>query len=159
MIKIVESNYTSDGHGASIVQLLNDYATDIMGGSVELSERVKTNLVKELEKRDNIHTVLAFVEGKAAGLAISIEGFSTFSCMPILNIHDLVVPPEFRGRGISKLMLRKIEEIALRLGCCKLTLEVLEGNEVAKNLYKSMGFNSYELDPKMGRALFLEKKL
>ena len=159
MIEIVESSYTKDGHEKFIIELLNEYAGDITGGSTELSENVKKNLVKELENRENIHTVLAFVEGRAVGLIISIEGFSTFLCKPLLNIHDVVVSPEFRGRGIAKMMFRKVEEIAKRLGCCKLTLEVLEGNAVARSLYRSLGFNFYELDPRMGKALFLEKKL
>jgi ribosomal protein S18 acetylase RimI-like enzyme len=158
MIEIVESRYTKNGHQDFIVELLNEYASDIRSG-VGLSESVKARLVKELEKRDSIHTVLAFVDGKAAGIVISIEGFSTFSCMPLLNIHDVVVSPEFRGRGISRMMLKKAEEIASRLGCCKMTLEVLEGNEVAKNLYRSLGFNPYELNPEMGKALFWEKEL
>ncbi|KKK64216.1 hypothetical protein LCGC14_2986460 [marine sediment metagenome] len=158
MIEIVESKYTKDEHKKFIVELLNDYASDIRSG-VGLSESVKAKLVEELEKRDNIHTVLAFDDGKAVGIVVSIEGFSTFSCKPLLNIHDVVVSPEFRGRGISKMMLRKVEEIATRLGCCKMTLEVLEGNEIARNLYRSLGFNPYELDPKMGRALFWEKEL
>ena len=158
MIEIVESHYTTDGHQESIVKLLNEYAEDIRSGA-GLSESVKTRLVEELEKRDNIHTVLAFVDGKAAGIVVSIESFSTFSCMPLLNIHDVVVSPEFRGKGISKMMLVKVEEIALRLGCCKLTLEVLENNEVAKNLYRSLGFTPYELNSIMGKAMFWEKKL
>ncbi len=159
MIKIVESNYTTDGHQTIIIDLLNEYASDITGGGNGLSEYVKANLVKQFEKRKNIHTVIAFADGKPAGLVISIESFSTFACKPVLNIHDLVVSPECRGKGISKLMLAKIEEIALKLECCKLTLEVLEGNKIARNLYQSQGFTSYELDPKMGKALFLEKKL
>ena len=159
MIEIVKSNYTADGHQKFIIELLNEYATDITGGGVGLSENVMANLIKELEKRENIHTVIAFVDGNPAGLVISIEGFSTFSCKPLLNIHDMIISPEYRGRGIAKMMLGKVEEIALRAGCCKLTLEVLEGNNIARNLYKSFGFNSYELDPKMGKALFLEKKL
>ncbi|PKL74134.1 MAG: GNAT family N-acetyltransferase, partial [Candidatus Melainabacteria bacterium HGW-Melainabacteria-1] len=56
-------------------------------------------------------------------------------------------------------ILQKVEDIARRLGCCKMTLEVLEGNAVAVNLYRSLGFRNYELDPAMGRAYFLEKKL
>lgn len=157
MIEIVESNYTKDGHEKIIIELLDGYATDIMGGGVSLSDSVKTNLVKELEKRDGIHTVIAFVDGLPAGLVISIEGFSTFSCKPLLNIHDVFVSPNFRGRGISKMMLKKVEAIALRIGCCKLTLEVLEYNVVGKGLYKSFGFVPYELDPSQGRAIFLEK--
>jgi GNAT superfamily N-acetyltransferase len=117
MIEIVESRY---------------YAEGIRSG-VGLPAGVKTRLVEELEKRDNIHTVLPFVDGEAAGVTISIESFSTFLCKPILNIHDVVVSKEFRGRGISKMMLVKAEEIALRLGCCKLTLEVL-GKEIVTSL-------------------------
>ena len=159
MIEIVESNYTRDGHQDFILKLLDEYAADITGGGKGLSKDVKSNLVKELEKRKNIHTVIAFVNGKPAGLVISIECFSTFACKPLLNIHDVIVSPEYRKKGIAKKMLEKVEKIALASGCCKLTLEVLEGNKIARNLYKSLDFNSYELDPTMGKALFLEKKL
>jgi ribosomal protein S18 acetylase RimI-like enzyme len=159
MIEIVESNYTKDRHEKIIIELLDGYATDIMGGGVPLPDNVKANLVDELEKRDAIHTVIAFVDGRPVGLAISIEGFSTFACKPLLNIHDVFVSPNFRGRGIAKMMLTKVEEIALRMGCCKLTLEVLENNRVGKALYKSFGFAAYELDPRQGRAILLEKKL
>lgn len=159
MIEIVESNYTADGHEEFIAELLDEYASDITGGGVGLAENVKANVAKELEKRDNIHTVIAFVDGKPAGLVISIEGFSTFVCKPLLNIHDVIVSSRYRGQGIAKMMLGKVEEIALRSGCCKLTLEVLEGNTMAINLYESAGFKPYQLDPEMGKALFLEKKL
>lgn len=159
MIEIVESNYTRDGHEKIIIELLDGYATGIMGGGVSLSGSVKKNLVRELEKRDTIHTVIAFVDSVAAGITISIEGFSTFACKPLLNIHDLFVSPEFRGMGIAKQMLKKVDEIAAKKGCCKLTLEVLENNEAGKNLYRSLGFIPYKLDPAQGRALFLEKKL
>ncbi len=76
-----------------------------------------------------------------------------------MNIHDIFVDPIYRGKGISKKLLQKAEQIAIELGCCKLTLEVLEGNNPALSAYKSFGFKNFELDPKMGGALFLEKKL
>ena len=41
----------------------------------------------------------------------------------------------------------------------KLTLEVLEGNSVAQSAYRAFGFEGYELDPQMGKALFWQKKL
>jgi ribosomal protein S18 acetylase RimI-like enzyme len=56
-------------------------------------------------------------------------------------------------------MLDKLEEIARSKGCCKLCLEVLEGNVRAQKVYKSFGFASYQLDPSMGKALFWNKKL
>ncbi|RMM86761.1 Acetyltransferase, GNAT family [Pseudomonas savastanoi pv. glycinea] len=61
--------------------------------------------------------------------------------------------------GISQKMLLKVEEIARQRGCCKLTLEVLEGNEVAQGAYRKLGFDNYQLSPEMGRAMFWQKAL
>jgi ribosomal protein S18 acetylase RimI-like enzyme len=56
-------------------------------------------------------------------------------------------------------MLKEVEEIAKKKGCCKITLEVLEGNKVAQRSYKKFGFAGYELNPLMGKALFWEKPI
>lgn len=79
--------------------------------------------------------------------------------MPLLNVHDMVVAAKFRGRGLSRKILSKAEELARERNCCKLTLEVLEGNEIAQRAYRSFGFEGYQLDPRMGRAMFWQKKL
>lgn len=44
----------------------------------------------------------------------------------------MAVVPKFRGLGLSQRMLHKVEDIARQRGCCKITLEVLEGNAVAR---------------------------
>ena len=75
------------------------------------------------------------------------------------NIHDVVVLPEYRGRGIGLARLDFIESEARARGACKLTLEVLQGNEAAKRVYSKKGYATYQLDPKMGAAEFWEKKL
>jgi GNAT superfamily N-acetyltransferase len=159
MIEIVEADLSLPAHAKAMIQLMDAYAFDIIGGGQGLSNYVKANLPTELAKRKSAHVILAFVDAKPAGLVICLEGFSTFACKPLLNIHDVIVTLPYRRRGISKLMLQKAEEIALDLGCCKLTLEVLEGNHVAQSAYKAFGFSGYELNPEMGKALFWEKKL
>jgi ribosomal protein S18 acetylase RimI-like enzyme len=88
-----------------------------------------------------------------------IEGFSTFACRPLVNVHDLAVLPDYRGQRIAEKMLSLVEEIAIERGACKLTLEVLAGNASAIKLYARMGFSSYQLDPAMGQAQFLQKWL
>ena len=158
-MNIIEADFSDPVHSEAIIKLLNDYALDPMGGGKELSDFVKTSLTKELQKRDGAHAILAFIDGEAAGLLISFEGFSTFACRPLINIHDIVVTSRHRGKGLAKKMLQMLEEIALGLGCCKLTLEVLEGNSAAQAAYKSFGFAGYELDPEVGKAMFWEKKL
>ena len=153
------ADFNNPAHASAIVYLLNEYAKDDMGGGAPLSTYSQANLVKEMAKRPTIHVVLAFVSGKPVGLINCIEGFSTFACKPLLNIHDVVVLAKYRGQGISSQLLKKAEEIAASLGCCKLTLEVLEGNKLAQAAYIANGFAGYQLDPEMGRALFWQKKL
>ncbi len=159
MIDIVKADLSLPAHAEATIQLMDAYALDPMGGGQGLSNYVKANLLAELAKRKSAHVILAFVDAKPAGLIICLEGFSTFACKPLLNIHDAIVTLPYRGRGLSKLLLQKAEAIALDLGCCKLTLEVLEGNHIAQAAYKSFGFSGYELNPQMGKALFWEKKL
>lgn len=159
MKEILVADLSSPQHATAVVHLLNEYAKDAMGGGTELPEFVKNNLVSELRKRPGAHVVLAVVDGLPAGMAICFEGFSTFACKPLLNVHDIIVDKKYRGLGLSKNLLAKAEEIAIRLGCCKLTLEVLEGNTIAQAAYKASGFAGYELDPKMGKALFWQKQL
>ena len=159
MINILEANPLNPVHAKAIVQLLDEYARGPMGGGQPLSEVVKTNLPMALSKRSNAYVILAFDGNTPAGLIICFEGFSTFACRPLLNIHDVMVSARYRGQGISKRLFEQVEVIARRLDCHKLTLEVLERNSIAQSAYRSVGFNSYQLDPMMGHALFWEKKL
>jgi GNAT superfamily N-acetyltransferase len=159
MVKIVQADYGLPAHGEAIVRLMEAYASDPMGGGQGLSDYAQANLVAALGNCAMARSVLAIVDGEAVGLINCFEGFSTFACQPLLNIHDVVVLPEFRGRGLSKLMFAKVEEIARSIGCCKLTLEVLAGNAVAQGAYRAVGFAGFELDPAMGQALFWQKKL
>jgi ribosomal protein S18 acetylase RimI-like enzyme len=159
MIEIIEADLSLPHHAIDLVRLLNEYAQDPMGGGEALTPYVQENLARELHQRKHTHVVFAQVDGIAAGLLICIEGFSTFACQPLLNIHDVIVSQSYRGKGISQQLLLKAEEIAHRSGCCKITLEVLEGNHIAQAAYRSAGFSGYQLDSTYGRALFWQKKL
>ena len=76
-----------------------------------------------------------------------------------MNVHDVVVLPDYRGRGIAAQMFATVETIAVERGACKLTLEVLSGNRAARKLYEKLGFDDYRLDPAMGHAQFMHKWL
>jgi ribosomal protein S18 acetylase RimI-like enzyme len=158
-IEIIKADLSVPSHGNAIVTLMDEYARDPMGGGKGLSDYAKTNLISKLSQRNNCHVVLAFVNRQPAGLVICFEGFSTFACQSLLNIHDVIISSNYRGNGLSKIMLAAVEKIAIDLGCCKLTLEVLEGNHIAQKAYHSFGFEGYELNPEIGKALFWEKKL
>jgi ribosomal protein S18 acetylase RimI-like enzyme len=76
-------------------------------------------------------------------LAVCFFGFSTFQARPLLNIHDLAVVPEYRGRGVGRALLEAAEARAAERGCCKLTLEVQDANPRARQLYERYGFGDF----------------
>ena len=158
-IEAVTADYNNPRHAQDIVRLLNAYARDPMGGGSGLPESVTGILVAELAKRSYAFTIIAYADDIAVGLINCFEAFSTFAARPLINIHDVVVDKPWRGHGISQLMLDKVETLAIEKGCCKLTLEILQGNKTARNAYQKFGFSAYSLDPKMGDAVFWQKWL
>ncbi|MBW8886858.1 MAG: GNAT family N-acetyltransferase [Fibrobacteres bacterium] len=157
--EIIRADYADPRHQELIPLLLDAYARDPLGGGEPLREEVKANLVGELSKLPQALSLLGFRDGRPAGLMNAFFGFSTFQGRALLNIHDLIVLPEYRGLGLSQRLLAAAEAIAREKGCCKLTLEVQSGNEVAMGSYRKFGFSGYELDPRHGHAMFWQKKL
>lgn len=156
---ILQADPSDPGHARAIVGLLDAYASSPEGGGKGLALHVRESLPAALAARSTAHVFLAFHGAVPAGLVICFEGFSTFQCRPLLNIHDVIVAAAYRGQGLSRALFAAVEAKARQLGCCKLTLEVLEGNTIAQAAYRTFGFQGYELDPALGKALFWEKKL
>lgn len=159
MLHICLADYGNPTHGHALVELLDHYARDPCGGGEGLSDFAKTHLVAGLAARPQAFSVLAFAGDEAVGLVNCIEGFSTFKCLPLVNVHDVVVRGAHRGQRVGERMLEVVEQEARRRGACKLTLEVLEGNTPAQKLYARIGYAPYQLDPAMGAAQFLQKWL
>jgi ribosomal protein S18 acetylase RimI-like enzyme len=158
-VTTLRADYADPLHAAALVMLLDAYALDPAGGGEGLSDYAKSHLVAALAARPQAYSVLAFDGEEPVGLVNCIEGFSTFACRPLVNVHDVAVLTSHRGRGIAERMLAEAEAIARNRGAVKLTLEVLSGNHGALRLYQRIGFAGYQLDPAMGTAVFLQKWL
>jgi len=158
-VAVVTADLRNPRHEQDFRVLMQVYARDVMGGGTALGDDVLQRLPQEILARPNVGVLLAYDGDRCAGMATIIEGFSTFRAAPLLNIHDMVVAPEFRGRGISHALLRHAEQEARGRGCCKLTLEVLSENHIAQASYRAFGFSDYTLDPAAGHALFWHKAL
>jgi GNAT superfamily N-acetyltransferase len=91
--------------GPVIVELLDSYAQDIFGGLEPLSDYTRDNLIEELSRLSTAHVFLAKAGSDYCGITICFEGFSTFACKPLINIHDMYVRPQFRGKGVSSALL------------------------------------------------------
>ena len=158
-IRVRQADYADAQDALAIVLLLDAYASNPAGGGEGLSDFAKTHLVPALAARPQAYSVLAFDGDVPVGLVNCIEGFSTFKCQPLVNVHDVAVLASHRGQRIAERMLAEAERIARERGACKLTLEVLTGNTPAVKLYQRIGFEGYQLDPAMGTASFMQKWL
>ncbi len=158
-VSIRRIDFADGSHVAALLALLDEYASGPTGRGYGLDDRVKSRLPAVLAARAYFVGWLAFVDGQAAGVVNCFEGVSTFRAEPLLNIHDIAVTARFQRRGVGRALLGAVEEEARVRGCCKITLEVLDGNEAAVRAYLAAGFEPFELDPAMGAARFFERKL
>ena len=165
-ISVRQVDYADPLEAQALVALLDAYARDPAGGATPLAPAVKAQLPEALRQRAQAFSVIAWAQPaggdgpqQPVGLVNCLEGFSTFACRPLVNIHDVVVLPGWRGQRVAQQMLALVEAIARQRGACKLTLEVLQGNAPALRAYEREGFAGYALDPAMGHAQFMQKKL
>ena len=145
--------------GEALIALLDAYAQDPMGGGEPLAATTRRDLLARLADVPGAFSLIARVDDEPAGLANCFTGFSTFAAAPLINVHDVVVLSEYRGKGVGKALMQAIETEAKERKACKITLEVLSGNATAKALYAQCGFGDYQLDPEAGHAQFWQKTL
>ncbi|GHT36602.1 N-acetyltransferase [Bacteroidia bacterium] len=136
-------NFSNPEHLQAIATLIDVYIHDEMGGGTPLSKLEQNRLVAGLQEYSSI-VLLAEADGEYAGLLIAFENFSTFTAKPMVNIHDVIVRPEYRGKGIGRLLMNGIIAEAEKRGASRVTLEVREDNTTAQNLYSSLGFHETE---------------
>ena len=153
------ADYADPRDAAELVMLLDAYARDPMGGGAPLCRETREAVVPGLAATPGAFSLIARLDGRAVGLANCFTGFSTFAAEPLVNVHDMGVLPDYRGRGIGRALLETVEREAIRRGASKVTLEVLSRNERAKGLYLALGYGDYQLDPAAGHALLWQKKL
>jgi GNAT superfamily N-acetyltransferase len=158
-VTVLEAELDRPEHQRAVVDLLDWYAKDPMGNGRPLSDEVKKALLPGLRAHPTSLIFIAYQGEEPVGIAVCFRGFSTFAARPLVNIHDLAVLPDRRGRGIGRLLLQAVERKARSLGCCKLTLEVQEGNRRARAVYEAAGFSRSVYEEEAGPALFLSKPL
>lgn len=139
-IQIIPVDYASPNHRWAVVSLLDSYAGSPQAGGVGMPEEAREQVVSMLEGFPTSQVLLAVEGEEPVGLAVCVESFSTFKAKPLVNVHDLVVSPNHRNRGIGQKLLEAVEEQARRRGCVGLTLEVLGDNKPAQRLYHKCGF-------------------
>jgi ribosomal protein S18 acetylase RimI-like enzyme len=111
-----------------------------MGGGTTLTYEQEFQLINGLRQHPTAITLLAQHNNILCGMVVAFQNFSTFTTHPMINIHDIIVLPKYRGKGIGKLLLNTLIDKAVQLNCSRITLEVRHDNINAQQLYKKLGF-------------------
>jgi len=90
-------------------------------------------------KNKYAEVIIAEYEGTPAGQALFFHNYSTFLSQPGIYLEDLIVRPDFRGKGIGKELLKSLAKIAKERNCGRIEWVVLNWNKSAIDFYESFG--------------------
>lgn len=112
--------------------------------NVTSNEMLKEDLVKNFE---NLSILIALVDNKIVGyLAYRIKENHTKK----LDVDQLVVLEQYRGKGLGKKLMDEVKNIALNNNCDRIELNCWLFNENALAMYEHIGFERqriiYELN-------------
>ena len=151
---LVPIDLKNEEHCAQLIRLLDAYMQDDMGNGAPMPEGLAPEILEGLKNHAGYLGFFAVVDGEFVALANCNKNFSTFRARPLINIHDFVVHPGFRGKGAGLFLLEAIARYGIQNGYCRVNLEVRNDNIRAQALYKKAGYD--ECGPPM---FFWEKDL
>ena len=118
-----------------------------MRGSLRLSARPGTPagyasfMGTQLEDSDKAVLVADDNENVIGYAFAAVEGYDYMALRgPAGVLHDIIVAPEHRGRGVGQLLLDATLEFFRSRGVPRAVLSTAERNEAAQRLFASMGF-------------------
>lgn len=151
---IREANLDDSQDASDVLRLTNHYAQHPMGGSAPLPDDVQASLVQGLKDHPMSLIFLAYVDGKAIGIATCFVGFSTFAAKRLINVHDLAVHADYQGQGIGGQLLEHVKRVGRERGYASVTLEVRMDNIPGRRLYSRLGFQHVGGEPSSQTMLF-----
>jgi ribosomal protein S18 acetylase RimI-like enzyme len=99
------------------------------------------NLLQDGFERDppRFRCLIAECDGEVAGLALYFPVYSTWVSRKPIYLEDLYVAPQFRRRGVAKMLMRELAKIALAEGAGQIKWLVLRNNTRAIRFYETLG--------------------
>ena len=128
--------------GALLVQEHHDFdPLRFVPASDRTADRYASFLGSQLDDPDVVMLV-AERDAHVIGYAYAaIEGYDWMSLRgPAAVVHDLVVDPESRGRGVGRLLLDATLSHLRSRGVPRVVLSTAERNEPAQRLFERVGF-------------------
>ena len=102
-------------------------------------------ILRKLARKDDLFLVGLIRDKVVAATLAGYDGFRGW-------IYHLAVDQSYQRQGIGLLMMKKVEETLIEMGCIKINLQIRSSNQDVINFYKSIGY-SIEDHISMGKLL------
>jgi ribosomal protein S18 acetylase RimI-like enzyme len=134
-----------DEFAAWLPHLREDYAEELIRDYGMSTDQARAQAAAEIDgHRPAGHSVFVIeVDGVPVGHLWLVERRDAYE--PILSVYDIDVDQPHRGRGYGRAAMVFAEEEARRRGLTRMTLHVGARNDVARNLYRSLGFEENDV--------------
>ena len=109
---------------------------DLSGEVTATEEGLRESL---FGRNPSAEVLIAYVDVDPVGFAVFFQNYSTFLGRQGLYLEDLFVFPQWRKRGFGRQLLARVAMIAVERGCGRMEWSVLDWNQPAVRLYKSLG--------------------
>lgn len=106
---------------------------------LDLVAATPEGLAKSIFDEGHAEVIIGEYNGKPVGFALFFHNYSTFLGQSGLYLEDLFIYPEYRGKGLGKIMLAFLAKLALERNCGRLEWACLDWNEPSIGFYKSLG--------------------
>ncbi|MGC7873030.1 GNAT family N-acetyltransferase [Desulfosporosinus sp. SYSU MS00001] len=97
------------------------------------------DLKESLFQRKMAEVIIGEYKNQPIGFALFFHNFSTFLGKPGIYLEDLYVKPEMRGKGLGKIMLSFLAQLAIERQCGRLEWWCLDWNKPSIEFYKQLG--------------------
>lgn len=107
------------------------------------SDKVKAEeFITERLKLNDSEIFVAETDDKSlVGFVQLYPIFSSTRMKRLWLLNDLFVNNEFRGKGLSKMLIEKSKELCIQTNACGLILETAKTNIIGNELYPKVGFS------------------
>ncbi|QHI73934.1 GNAT family N-acetyltransferase [Aminipila terrae] len=121
--------------------LIVKYIRDLASYENELEDVTVTpeTLEKYMFDQKGAECLIGEFNGNPVGFAFFHNSFSTFLGKPGINLVDLYIEPDMRGRGYGKAMLSYLAKLTKERDCGRLEWWVHDWNESAAKHYLNWG--------------------
>jgi len=115
---------------------LEFYTTELSDEQSELTWQ------RLLNKDFNLHCLVVEVDGKIQGITHYSFQTSTWAHKNYCYLEDLFTAPASRGKGLGRLLIDSVKDIAVSEGSSRLYWNTDETNATARKLYDSYSLDS-----------------